>query len=100
MLSCGCEDPDSLRARDVDIAALIAFHAVHDATRQVAIANLLREDAAITERTIGCDVEHADMGARRIVHVEKFFIGREAYTVRLSEIIRFQMQISIGRDPE
>src|SRR5260370_38105026 len=100
MLGGGRQNPYSPRARDVDIAALIAFPAVPDAPRQVAIANLLREDAAITERAIGCDVEHADMGARRIVHVKKFFIRREAHTVRLGEIISFQMQLSIGRDPE
>jgi len=59
----------------------------------------LREDSAVTERAIAA-TSNTGYGRAGIIHVEKFFIGREAHTVRLGEITRFQMQLSVGRDPE
>src|SRR6202011_3945618 len=100
MLCTRAQNPYASRSRNVNIPSFVAFHAVDDAALESTVANLLGEDAAVAKRSVGSDIEHADMGSRRIVHVEKFFIGREAQTVRLPKIIRLQVQLAIGRNPK
>jgi hypothetical protein len=39
-----------------------------------AVAYVLGEDAAVAERTAGGDIEDANVSARGIVDVEKFFV--------------------------
>ena len=40
------------------------------------------------------------MRSRGIVHVQNFFVRRKAHAVGLAKIIRFQMKLSIRRNPE
>src|ERR1700674_1766111 len=98
MLRGRAQNPYASRSRNVNIPSLVAFHAVDDAALESAVANLLGEDAAVAERSVGSDIEYADMGSRGIVHVEKFFIRREAHAVCLSKIVRLQVQVAIGRN--
>src|SRR6266478_804940 len=94
------QNPYASWSRDVDIPSLVGFHAVDDAAFENTVANLLRENAAVAERSVGRDIEHADMSSRGIVHVEKLFIGREAHAVGLAKVVRLQVQLAIGRNPK
>ena len=98
MLRGGAEHPDSARARHVDISPLVALHAVDDAIFENAVADFLGEHAAVAERAVGSDIERANVRLWGIVHVKNFFAGRKTHAVRLAKIIRFQMQLPVGRN--
>src|SRR3977135_4120942 len=94
------ENPYASRSRDVDVPSLVTFHAVDDASFENTVADLLRENAAVAERSVASDIEHTNMSSRGIVQVEKLFIGREAHAVCLAKVVRLQVQLAIGRNPK
>src|SRR5438132_8626831 len=72
VLALGAEDPDALGAGDVDVALLVRLHPVDEAAfGEVAVADVLREDAAVRELVVGADVEDADVRALGVVDVEQ-----------------------------
>ena len=72
MLAVGREDPDTVRAGDVDVAALVELHPVDEtALREITVADVLGEHAAVRERMARADVEDADVRARGVVDVEQ-----------------------------
>jgi len=73
MLRGRAQNPYASWPRDVDIPSLVAFHAVDDAAFENTVANLLRENAAVAERSVASDIERANMSSRGIVYVEKLF---------------------------
>ena len=95
MLACRIEYPDAARAGDVDVAPLVALHAVDDAVPKFAVADVLGEDAAVAEGAVGGDIEDANVGARGIVDVEKFLVRRKAQAVTLAEIVRFEVKFAL-----
>ena len=96
VLACRVEYPHAARAGDVDVAAFVALHAVDDAVPEFAVADVLGEDAAVAQRTVGSDIEDADVGVRGVVDVEKFLVGRKAQAVGLAEVVGFEMEFAVG----
>src|SRR2546426_5265885 len=94
VLTIRTEHPDALRARYPDVAALVALHAVDEvALLEGSRADALREHPAVRDRTVGLDVEHSDMGARRVVDVEQRLVGRKAEPGRLLEVVDEEVHI-------
>jgi hypothetical protein len=77
---------------------LVALHAVDHAFVVIPAADTFGERAAVAQRAVRSDVEHADMRARRVVHVQDVLVRREAQPVRLAEVVRFAVQDAVRRD--
>src|SRR5207244_12001791 len=82
-------------------AALVAFHPVDEARRDVAGADVFREDAAVRERAVALHVEDADVRLLAVVAVEERLVRREAKAVRLAEVVPQKLRVApAGRSPE
>ena len=94
------ENPEAARAGDVDVALLVALHAVDHAVLQHAVADVLGEHATVGERAVLGHVEHPDVAARGVVDVEDALVRREAEPVRLVEVVGLAVEFAVGRDAE
>src|SRR5262249_47098319 len=99
MLAVRGKDPDPVRPGHPDVAALVALHSV-DVLCLRGVTDALREQTAVRDGAVVCDVEHADVRVISVVDVEQRLVGREAESVRLSEVVDEQRQLAAARrDP-
>src|SRR5207249_1295622 len=101
MLTLRAEDPDALRPREPDAAALVALHPVDEIPfLQARGADVLGEHAPVCERAVALDVEDADVRPVGVVDVEEGLVGREAQAVRLAKVVDEELRVAAsGRDP-
>ena len=75
-----------------------SLHPVDEAAlREVAVADVLGEHAAVGERVVRPDIEHADVRAIGVVDVEQRLVRREAQPVRLLEVVDEQLDLAAAR---
>src|SRR3989442_3095455 len=79
---------------------LVALHPVRDAFLDHTRADALEEHPPVRDRPVRLPVEDANVGTRCVVDVQQGFVGREAETIRLLEVVDEQLGIAaFGRDP-
>ena len=89
MPALDADHPDAARTGHVDVAALVALHPVDYALVVISRPDMFSERAAAAQRAVRCDVERADMRARRVVLGKCRLIRRQTQSVRLAEVVRF-----------
>src|ERR1700691_5331619 len=97
MISVRIPDPDALWADYIQISVLIEFHAVGDAI--IFSAGFLAEDSAIGECAVGVCVVNPNVSLFAIVDIKVLAIWRESQTVRLSQILCEQFQVTFAVEP-
>ena len=91
------DDVHAARAGAVDVALLVALHAVGDAG--FAAGELVKQ-AAVADAAVGRDVEGADVRHPRVVDVEDFLVGAEAQPVRIDGVLDRELDLALRRQPE
>src|SRR5262245_45174124 len=93
-LSVRVADVDAAGTGAVDVALLIALHAVGDAGLA---AGQRVKDAAVTHAAIAIDVEGADETEPRVVDVEDRFVRAEAQAVGIDRVLDRELDLALRR---
>src|SRR5262245_58251836 len=91
------DDVDAAGTGAVDIAFLVALHAVGDAGLA---AGELMEDAAVAYAAVALDVEGADEAEPGVVDVEGRFVRAEAQAVGIDRVLDHEPHLAPGRQAE
>ena len=96
-LAARVNDVDAARAGAVDVALLVAFHAVGDAG--LAAGELVKQ-AAVADAAVGRDVEGANVRHARVVDVKDLLVGTEAQPVGIDGVLDRELDLALRREPE
>src|SRR5436309_3655779 len=92
MHAAGRPHPNSFRAGNEQIAALINFDSVRDAF--TLSSRLLAEDAAIAQRGVGRKIIEANVSLLAVVHIEAFSVRGKRQAIWLGEVFGEQANVA------
>src|SRR5262245_18724232 len=96
-LAVAVDDMDAAWPGTVDVALLVALHAVGDAGLA---AGQRVEDAAVAQAAVAIDVEGADETEPRVVDVEDRFVRAEAQAVGIDRVLHRELDLALRCEPE
>src|SRR5262245_2459873 len=96
-LAVAVDDMDAAWSGTVDVALLVAFHAVGDASLA---AGQRVKDTAVAYAAVAIDVEGADETEPRVVDVEDRFVRTKAQAVGIDRVLDRELDLALRREPE